>query len=149
VTASTASPNPSHLPFFVYGTLRVGQGNYGYLLRGKTINARPATFTGGLMYDNGGFPFVVHAPEQPAGLIHGDLVDVRTTRYAQVLTDLDALEGYVPGRARNMYERIEVDVQPAEGAPVRAHMYVAAPAMYPRIQTLDPIPSGDWVADGR
>jgi len=134
----------SHLPFFVYGTLRPGEPNHDRFLRGRVRSEEPGRLRETVLYDGPGYPYAV---EEPGGVVRGELVTARTEAYAELLAALDRLEGYVPGDPRNLYERVEREVlRDADEAVVRAWVYVAAPAVAARLRgaggTL--IESGDW-----
>lgn len=133
------------LPFFVYGTLRPGEPNHDMFLRGRTEREEPARLEGALLYDGPGYPYAVPAP----GAIVGELVRAVPGEYAELLSVLDELEGYVApsGDPRNLYEREARDVLPADGAPVTAWVYFAGPRVAHELRTRGrPIPAGDWIA---
>ncbi|MEV5007177.1 gamma-glutamylcyclotransferase family protein [Streptomyces sp. NPDC055692] len=144
MTTSTApTPPPASRPFFVYGTLRPGEGNHGLFLRGRTRSEEPARLSGAVLYDGPGYPYAV---EEPGGLVRGDLVAARPEEYGEVLTALDRLEGYVAGDPRSLYERIEREVvRETDGATVRAWVYVAGPSVTRHLRTEGSrIEGGDW-----
>ncbi|MER5193150.1 gamma-glutamylcyclotransferase family protein [Streptomyces sp. NPDC002755] len=153
------------LPFFVYGTLRPGEVNHDLLLRGHTLREEPARLSGAVLYRGPGYPYAV---EEPGGTVAGELVTPHPRAYARLLAELDRLEEYTPGDPRNLYERVEREVAVAgagaglgdgggDGAvrpggvrPVRAWVYVAAPAVADRLRARgEPIESGDWLATRR
>ncbi|WP_405831825.1 gamma-glutamylcyclotransferase family protein [Streptomyces sp. NBC_01176] len=130
------------LPIFVYGTLRPGEHNHDLFLRGRTLSERPATMRGIVLYDGPGYPYAV---EEPAGVVHGELVAALPETYAELLGALDRLEEYVPGDPRNLYERVVRDVTRADGTATRAWVYVAAPAVTARLRAHGRlVPGGDW-----
>lgn len=142
------------LPFFVYGTLRPGEGNYGYCLAGKTRQETPGTLSGSQMYGNLGFPYVILS-DNPADTVRGDLVwvDESVASYEDVKHSLDALEGTrIEGRnTGNHYDRLVADIQTDDGAIVRAWVYIAnlniTQALLDQEDRVPPrIVSGDWVA---
>src|SRR5438270_797160 len=51
-------------PFFVYGTLRPGQGNHARLLAGRTTAEVPATLPGNVLYGPA-LPYVTAGEEAP------------------------------------------------------------------------------------
>jgi gamma-glutamylcyclotransferase (GGCT)/AIG2-like uncharacterized protein YtfP len=51
----------THLPIFVYGTLRTGQSNWARLLRGTTVSETPAVALDHALYANG----IAFAHERP------------------------------------------------------------------------------------
>ncbi|MEU1848571.1 gamma-glutamylcyclotransferase family protein [Streptomyces sp. NPDC019990] len=136
------------LPFFVYGTLRPGGVNHDFFLRGRTRSEEPGRLADAVLYEGPGYPYAV---EEPAGgTVRGELVTALPERYAALLTELDRLEEYVPGDPRSLYERVERKVvRDADGAVVRAWVYVAAPAVAARLRARGrPIADGDWRARG-
>lgn len=143
----------SGLPFFVYGTLRPGEVNHGLLLRGHTLLDEPARLAGAVLYRGPGYPYAVEEPRGAVtgGTVAGDLVTPLPRAYARLLAELDRLEEYVPGDPRNLYERVAREVEvTARGdgrRPVRAWVYVAAPAVAARLRARGQlIESGDWLA---
>ncbi|MFF4268657.1 gamma-glutamylcyclotransferase family protein [Streptomyces sp. NPDC001536] len=135
------------LPFFVYGTLRPGQVNHDHFLRGRTRSEEPGRLDGVVLYDGPGYPYAV---EQPGGTVLGELVTALPEAYDDLLVALDRLEDYAPGDPRNLYERVEREVvRDADGAPVRAWVYVAAPAVAAELRAHGKlIDSGDWLVHG-
>ncbi|CAL9450653.1 gamma-glutamylcyclotransferase family protein [Streptomyces griseomycini] len=135
------------LPFFVYGTLRPGEANHDLFLRGRTRDEEPGRLRGAVLYDGPGYPYAV---EEPGGVVSGELVTALPEEYAGLLAELDRLEEYVPGDPRNLYERVAREVvRAADGTPVRAWVYVAAPPVAARLRTGGkPIGSGEWRGRG-
>ncbi|WP_327314907.1 gamma-glutamylcyclotransferase family protein [Streptomyces sp. NBC_01235] len=139
------------LPFFVYGTLRPGEVNHDLFLHGRTLREEPARLAGAVLYDGPGHPYAVEEPgrhELPGATVVGELVTALPAAYARLLADLDRLEEYRPGDPRNLYERVERTVLRADGSPpVRAWVYVAAPAVAARLRGRGKlIEGGDWLA---
>ncbi|AZP17540.1 gamma-glutamylcyclotransferase family protein [Streptomyces aquilus] len=143
LTPFLAPSPPPALPFFVYGTLRPGEPNHDHFLRGRTRAEEPARLHGAALYDGPGYPYAVEEP----GVVRGDLVTARPEEYAALLVALDRLEEYAPGDPRNLYERVEREVvREADGTPVRAWVYVAAPAVAHRLRLQGSrIETGDWL----
>jgi len=110
----------------VYGTLREGQGNWNWALRGRSDKLGDTEVSGFLMYNTGGFPAVVHATDEDVIKIEVYEVD------DEVFADLDRLEGYP-----TMYTREQVDT---EYGPAWLYIWNSSTA---RLQLL---PEGDWVA---
>ncbi|MEU7058632.1 gamma-glutamylcyclotransferase family protein [Streptomyces sp. NPDC046197] len=131
------------LPFFVYGTLRPGEGNHDAFLHGRTQSEEPARLPGAVLYDGPGYPYVL---EEPGGVVHGELVTALPEEYGELLVALDRLEGYVPGDPRSLYERVARDVvRDADGVAVRAWVYVAGPAAAARLRSVGRlIEGGNW-----
>ncbi|MFI5688597.1 gamma-glutamylcyclotransferase family protein [Streptomyces sp. NPDC051636] len=132
------------LPFFVYGTLRPGEGNHDVFLRGRTLSEEPARLEGAVLYGGPGYPYAV---EQPGGTVRGELVTPLPEKYGELLVALDRLEEYAPGDARNLYERVRRRVvREADGVAVRAWVYVAAPPVAARLRERGTrIEGGDWL----
>jgi gamma-glutamylcyclotransferase (GGCT)/AIG2-like uncharacterized protein YtfP len=86
---------------FVYGTLRVGQDNYKYLLKDKAgaNYLGQSTIRGYKMVSLGGFPAIFNTGNEE-DIIIGDVFDVNE----EVNSNLDRLEGY-PG----WYDKVEVE----------------------------------------
>ncbi|MFJ6387155.1 gamma-glutamylcyclotransferase family protein [Streptomyces sp. NPDC091972] len=131
------------LPFFVYGTLRPGEVNHDLFLRGRVRCEEPGRLAGALLYDGPGYPYAV---EEARGTVAGELVTPRADAYAELLALLDELEEYTPGDPHNLYERVAREVtRTADGTPVRAWVYVAAPPVAARLRARGKlIESGDW-----
>ncbi|WP_077795907.1 gamma-glutamylcyclotransferase family protein [Streptomyces sp. JHA26] len=131
------------LPFFVYGTLRPGGPYHARFLDGRTRTEEPARLTGATLYAGPGYPYAVEAAD---GTVRGDLVTPLPEAYDDLLAALDRLEEYVPGDPRNLYDRVARDVvRDADGTPVRAWVYVAAPPVAARLRARgEVIASGDW-----
>ncbi|MFJ9536728.1 gamma-glutamylcyclotransferase family protein [Streptomyces sp. NPDC101225] len=131
------------LRFFVYGTLLRNEANHDLFLRGRTRSEEPGRLDGAVLYDGPGYPYAV---EERGGVVHGELVTALPRAHEELLADLDRLEEYAPGDPHNLYERVEREVR-RDGArpPVRAWVYVAAPAVAARLRARGkPIGSGDW-----
>ncbi|MER7396491.1 gamma-glutamylcyclotransferase family protein [Streptomyces sp. NPDC000151] len=133
------------LPFFVYGTLRPGEANHAWALRGRTAVERPALIHGALLYDGPGYPYAIHGPAD--AVVHGHVVTPAEGAYDEVLAVLDRLEGYTPGPPDNDYDRVACAAVLPDGATVRAWVYLAADPLAGRLRaTATPIPGGDWLA---
>ncbi|MEU3302332.1 gamma-glutamylcyclotransferase family protein [Streptomyces sp. NPDC006678] len=131
------------LPFFVYGTLRPGEHNHDLFLRGRTTAEEPARLRGALLYDGPGYPYAVDGD----GVVTGELVTAAPGHHGELTAVLDHLEEYFgPGDPRNLYVRVERDVDTASGA-VTAWVYVAAEHVARELREKgEPIPGGDWSA---
>ncbi|MFF7973374.1 gamma-glutamylcyclotransferase [Streptomyces sp. NPDC007905] len=140
------TPDGRHpLPFFVYGTLRPGEPNHDVFLRGRTESEEPARLPDAALYDGPGYPYAVEEPG--AGAISGELVTALPQTYGPLLAELDRLEEYVPGDPRNLYERVDRDVERRDGSTVRAWVYVAAPRVAARLRARGTrIEDGDWLS---
>lgn len=134
------------LPFFVYGTLRPGAGNYLWTFAGHTTHETAGQVLGAVLHDNGAFPYMLLTGE-PADTVTGDLLTVTDTAFSQVLTRLDRLEGYEPGATDNYYDRVVVDVHTADpDRPTRAYAYIVTGSVAHQARRLPRIDSGDWFA---
>lgn len=98
---------------FVYGTLKPGQGNYHHVER-FVVSAEPAVAKA-ILVDLGAFPGLLEG----RGSVRGILLVVSPA--ALLITD--RIEGYVQGRDRNLYERIEIEVLTQSRATVSAWTY--------------------------
>ncbi|KJK41481.1 hypothetical protein UK15_01265 [Streptomyces variegatus] len=134
------------LPFFVYGTLRPGEVNHGLFLRGRTRSEEPGRLADTVLYAGPGYPYAVEEPG--GGVVSGELVTALPEAYEGLLAELDRLEEYAPGDPRSLYVRVERKVvREADGAAVRAWVYVAAPAVAARLRARGrAIAGGDWRA---
>jgi gamma-glutamylcyclotransferase (GGCT)/AIG2-like uncharacterized protein YtfP len=136
------------LPFFVYGTLRPGGVSYQQYLVGRTSAETRAVLRGAALFSPGPFPFLTTAPElaTPTDVVRGDLIAVHPAFYPEILAALDRLEGFVAGRASNLYERVALEVETASGAQ-RAWVYLAAERALRLIRQgrMRRIPNGDWL----
>ncbi|MFJ2826628.1 gamma-glutamylcyclotransferase family protein [Streptomyces sp. NPDC087263] len=134
-------------PFFVYGTLRPGERNHDLFLRGRTESEAPGRLRGALLYEGPGYPYAVEELGGAGGVVSGELVTALPEAYDELLAVLDELEEYAPGDPRNLYERVAREVTCADGAAVRAWVYVAAPAVAARLRDHGKlIEGGDWHA---
>ena len=79
-------------PFFVYGTLRPGQGNYP-IVAGLLAAVHGAELDGHLLYE-AGLPYI--GPCGTEGTVAGDLLIPRPGDYDEALRRLDRLEGFRP-----------------------------------------------------
>lgn len=140
-------PVSGRLPFFVYGTLRPGQPNHAWALRGRTASEEAATLGGLLLYEGPGYPYAVRcaAGEADTG-VRGDLVWPGPAHYDEVLRVLDELEGHTPGGGHNHYERVVSQATRHDGATVAAWVYVAAEPLATRLRSTGVVVAGgDWV----
>jgi gamma-glutamylcyclotransferase (GGCT)/AIG2-like uncharacterized protein YtfP len=142
------APTTHQLPFFVYGTLRKGEGNYRRYLAGKTARELSATLPGYRLYARD-LPCVVEAPGEGSTVL-GDLIEVLPERYERVLQTLDALEGYEPAEEDPWYVRVRrrvryVAVDGASGE-ADAWVYQGGRRTAASYGPADLVPSGDWIA---
>lgn len=138
------------LPFFVYGTLRVGQGNYLRLVAGKTTRAIPAVLPNHRMYA-GIYPCITD--DAAGGQVVGDLLYIQPERYAEVLAALDDLEQYDPDEEDPWYIRVQRTVEHTDASGqthhIAAWVYLGGRATLAAYTEEQRVPSGDWVAHRR
>ncbi|MFD0054547.1 gamma-glutamylcyclotransferase family protein [Streptomyces sp. NPDC127168] len=117
--------------------------NHDAFLRGRTRAGEPARLHGALLYPGPGYPYAVEAP---GGSVRGEVVTALPEEYEELLAELDRLEEYVPGDPRNLYDRVARNVvRDADGTPLRAWVYIAAPAVAVRLRaTGRPVADGNW-----
>lgn len=106
-------------PFFVYGTLLNGFGNYQAYLRGKTIKEMPATVPGVLGLSRG-LPAMVEGN----GEVHGELMFMLDNLYPTVLKEIDFLEGYSGTRGNSLYLRKTIKATVNTGEIFDAWVYI-------------------------
>ncbi|AXG77720.1 gamma-glutamylcyclotransferase family protein [Streptomyces paludis] len=154
----------THLPFFVYGTLRPGGFYHDRFLAGRTVREEPALLAGALLYDGPGYPYATEearsrdatsrqtvsretVTEPPRPVVVGELVTAEPARYDELLAALDELEDYLaPGHPGNVYDRVARDVHLATGATARAWVYLAAPRIARELRASGRrIEGGDWM----
>jgi gamma-glutamylcyclotransferase (GGCT)/AIG2-like uncharacterized protein YtfP len=125
--------------FFVYGTLKRGESNYG-LLRPYVAQSFSATVFGDL-YDCGPWPALVAGN----GTVEGELVRVPSALMGEVVVALDGLEGYDPSDERwSPYVRRAVECRLADGGTELAFVYF----YNGKVEGLRYLPGGRW-PDGR
>jgi len=99
---------------FVYGTLKRGQSNHGWLCKSYFVKeARTAKKY--LLYDLGPYPCLVAAPHGKGKHINGELYQVTES----VLRGLDTLEGVGYG----LYERVRIKLLDTK-EPVWGYLYL-------------------------
>jgi gamma-glutamylcyclotransferase (GGCT)/AIG2-like uncharacterized protein YtfP len=139
------------LPFFVYGTLRIGEGNWRRYLEGRTLRQIPAILPDHKLFVDT-FPFVTDASD--GSQVVGELVYVKDETYSGVMRDLDRLEQYDPTTDSGWYLRVvrEVEcaepVESAEDSPfrrVRAWVYHGGPEVIAGMGEAHRVKDGDWL----
>jgi gamma-glutamylcyclotransferase (GGCT)/AIG2-like uncharacterized protein YtfP len=149
--AETAShTTDEQRPFFFYGTLKPGEGNYAPFLGGRTLREQPATIHGAALYTEGPYPYLVlgEGLAAPTDVVQGYAMTMRPEAYAEVLPQVDQLEDYIPGDPYNEYERIIYPVQ-TEAGPLDVWVYVAGARVLAAIRAgqMRRIASGIWGQD--
>lgn len=109
---------------FVYGTLRRGEPNAGFLRHARWLGTA-RTAPGFALVDCEAYPALV---AEGSGAVVGELCEVD----AQTLADVDRLEGHP-----DLFRRVAIPL--ADGEPAQAYVMDAA-----RVRSLPRIPSGDW-----
>lgn len=122
---------------FVYGTLRTGQSNFVRMLSGR-VNKIVAATAKGMLYD---LPFGYPAMLEGDGEVVGELMEFND---ADLLHDLDRLEGYMPGNLNNIYERKWISVHTSQGENFECWVWIYANASS-ATAIGEKIEDGDWV----
>lgn len=135
--------NGSHLPVFVYGTLRNGLGNYLSILNGNTLREEPAVLRDAEMRDGGGCPFVNLTG---SGQVTGEVMHLNPDTIEDTMRRLDRLESYRgPNNPSNMYERVQVVVTHPDGSSTEAWTYVTGRGFAEWTDEMPVVESGDWL----
>lgn len=142
----TDPQQPSHLPFFVYGTLLPGERNHP-LIDARVRAWTPAELPGALLFHGDGrpypYPYAVPDPAG-AGTVRGEVAEIAPEAYDEALADLDLLEGYVPGGPVGRYERVQRQVRTADGT-VAVWVYLATSHVAEALlRSGARIDDGDW-----
>ncbi|OYD07465.1 gamma-glutamylcyclotransferase family protein [Paludifilum halophilum] len=117
---------------FVYGSLRVGEANHGYMNR--AIPVAMQCWTPGALFDTGkGYPAMV--PHE-AKRVYGELYRVTEAD----LERLDELEDYSPGEEDSLYRRVRHRVHTDQGS-TEAFVYVDASEQEADRSWME---TGDW-----
>lgn len=96
------------MKLFVYGTLRKGRYNYDIYLKDNSKFLQEA-YVKGTLYSLKGkvYPAIVEGDD----MILGELFDVDQETFDR----MDAMEGYVPGRFENEYDKVDTDILDEKG----------------------------------
>lgn len=132
------------LPFFVYGTLRTGHGNWHHYFKGRTVKTEPATTSGRAFIDEGSI--IPYLFEDEESTVRGELMYVNPKAYPFTLDAVDGLEGYYGPKARyNHYIRQAIVAETATGEKVKAWVYYANDDIEDAMRRgLIEIPDGDY-----
>jgi len=125
------------LKVFVYGTLRKGERNAYHLNDATYLHGN--AWAEGTLYDTGhGYPvmFLNHS-HNASDIVYGEVYDIDM----DILGSIDKLEGYIPGRTNNLYERVKARVYTDDGVLDDVITYVAGETLQ---HSEDIIPLGDW-----
>jgi gamma-glutamylcyclotransferase (GGCT)/AIG2-like uncharacterized protein YtfP len=142
--ANIKHTHPETLPFFVYGTLRPGQGLHRSWLHDCVAFHDGLTFAHGykLVGADHPFPYAV-ATDDPCDVTTGALIipSPGEGRYEQVRRRFDDIEGYP-----SHYDRVEITVNTPYG-PRQAWIYtpdMADPFTAARLSRMADVPGNDW-----
>lgn len=135
--------SPTMHKVFVYGSLLPGLQNNFFLETARQVSSGTIV---GLLFSMGAFPALVtntFLSEPTTDTVKGMLYEVNDF----TLMDLDSLEGYLPGRAGNLYERELVPVTLPSGEIVEAYVYSGSLRILQSIihDRLPHVPDGDWM----
>jgi gamma-glutamylaminecyclotransferase len=115
----------SGVEVFVYGTLKRGGGNHGYLA-GQRFVAAAATRPDYRLYSFNGYPGMIRAPAGAGFAIPGEIWRVDRACLAR----LDEMEGVAEG----LYERAEAALQPPHDRPgIQTYLYLRSTDGRPEI----------------
>lgn len=116
---------------FFYGTLRKNEKN-SERLKGAVCLAEQAWVYGELFDTGLGYPVMKKSSERK---VYGELYEIG----ADILKELDELEGYEPSRLNNLYDRVEVEVY-TDTESEAAFVYIGKQPNLAKVL----IPHGDW-----
>lgn len=117
--------------FAVYGTLRLGQGNYKRILENNSRHIKTINIPGFKMFSLGGFPGIKRAEEESS--IVADIFEVSCP---ETKKRLDMLEGYNKEFDSGMYLRRKIELDNNEDCEIYVWNYSdEGPS----------IKNGDWV----
>ena len=119
---------------FVYGTLRDRSGHPMHEVLAKAATLQGPGQICGRLYRVDWYPGLVLGDEASGERVHGDLYAVHDRPALRVLDEYEGGE----------YERREVSVTLPDGVTVIAFAYVYTG----NVDSLDPVPGGDWLAQG-
>lgn len=96
------------MKLFVYGTLRKGRYNYDIYLKDNSTFLQEAYIKGTLYTLKGKvYPAIVEGDS----MVLGEIFEVDQETFNR----MDEMEGYVPGRFDNEYDKVETDILDAQG----------------------------------
>lgn len=128
---------------FVYGSLLSGLYNNRVMKEAKGELVSNASITNAKMFtSNWAYPYIMKTDSESDKVV-GELFMVPEDKIPR----LDRLEGYIPGRNNNLYDRLIVKAEfPTVDGPVHvdATVYMAGEIFKTRCLPADPIPSGNW-----
>ncbi|MEP7289038.1 MAG: gamma-glutamylcyclotransferase family protein, partial [Chloroflexota bacterium] len=75
--------------------------------------------------------------------VQGELIMIAPRVYPRVLTDLDALERYIPGDANSLYQRVQRKVKLTDGSSEVAWTYLGNTRLLAE-RSPEKLPHGDW-----
>lgn len=117
---------------FCYGTLRSGESNHA-VIKGATL-IESFSWTNGKLYDTkDGYPALIQNED---AIVYGEIYEVD----AQLLENINLLEGYQEGRDHNLYDQVMQIIESDRGS----YEAITYRMRKPEKRFID-IPSGDWV----
>ena len=129
------------MKLFVYGTLRKGRYNYDIYLKDNSQFLQEAYIKGTLYSLKGKvYPAIVEGDS----MVLGEIFEVDQETFDR----MDEMEGYVPGRFENEYDKVETDILDAQGNVIDrlpVYWYNVKPE-YQKALLDQVIESGDYVA---
>lgn len=133
--------------FFVYGTLKQGQLREGCWPH-VPLSIQTA-FVRGALFDLGPYPAMTSGDDWVAG----ELWTFAARQIATTLRTLDGIEGYQPGRTRNLYIRMVLPIymqpEPAVVAEHRAYIYCMSRSQLPANAKAVLGPIASWPVGGQ
>jgi gamma-glutamylcyclotransferase (GGCT)/AIG2-like uncharacterized protein YtfP len=125
-------------PFFVYGTLMIGQPN-APRWRDCIQSVHSAHVDDYRLFDFGYYPVMI---QEEGSKVFGQLVSLKRDCYDQILKDLDFLESFDPNHPDSSnYLRVKALIETSEGERLEAWTYIGVET---HVQKLPPIDHGDW-----
>jgi len=121
---------------FVYGTLMRGFRNYERFLEGRISRVVPGRTYGELYHLPEGYPALLKGN----GSVEGEIMEPVDEA---LLRNLDRLEGYTEGRAKNLYIRFIDNIMTETGEEVPCWVYFYENERYAR-EKGTPVPDGNW-----
>jgi gamma-glutamylcyclotransferase (GGCT)/AIG2-like uncharacterized protein YtfP len=133
---SQATTQP--LPFFVYGTLMIGQPNE-TKWQDCVQRFEKASIDNCRLFDVGHYPMMLIGK---GGKVFGQLVRLRNECYSHILQELDFLEGFDPNHPKDSnFLRVRAQIKTHAGEKLEAWTYVGVETT---ARNLPLIEHGDW-----
>jgi gamma-glutamylcyclotransferase (GGCT)/AIG2-like uncharacterized protein YtfP len=129
------------LPFFVYGTLRPGQGNH-QVVEDLLVAVHDAVLDGHVLYE-AGLPYIGSCGAE--GTVTGNLLVPGPVAYGEALRRLDRLEGFRPPDG-GLYLRRACQVRLACGLAAGPAWVYHGGGFFEYEDPALVVPGGDWAA---